>query len=172
MKTQIRKQIHNLNLDLEKYRDVKGVEKQITDSIRSVTQEYQHYTITKSMKKACEEFDIEIPDIISQTEKQKYSRLLKKKGKSHKYLRNNSFLQIEHYKTIQEMKKEIYNFSNSDKYKVLSTSSKIDFLLDYFRDTVTCFFKLATEIELNPNTNIEKLYKNLVVPQRTRFIVH
>lgn len=169
METQIRKQIYNLILDLEKYRDVKGVEKQITDSIRSVTQEYQFYTITKTLKMSCEEFEIEIPDIISQVERQKYSRLLKKKGKSDRYLRNNSFLQIEHYKPIKEMKKEIYDLNNN--INRLNSSSKIDTLLEYFRNNVSCFFKLATEIELNPSATIELIHENLVLPERMRFVV-
>jgi hypothetical protein len=46
-------QLLNLLLDLRKNTSVKGVHKQITDAIRSVTQDYQKYTITKNLKKAC-----------------------------------------------------------------------------------------------------------------------
>jgi hypothetical protein len=155
-------QLLNLLLDLRKNTSVKGVHKQITDAIRSVTQDYQKYTITKNLKKACIENNINIPDIISQQERQYYSSKLKKTNYTKSNLINNSFFNIEHYVEIKTIKHDLLHKIEIQKLK---EEEAISLLKQYFKDNVRCFFKLTKEDErLKPGEDFESIKKELVIP--------
>jgi len=155
-------QILNLLLDLRKNTSIRGVHKQITDAIRCVTQDYQKYTITKNIKRVCNQNNIEIPDEISQQERQLYSRKLKKTNYDKNNLINNSFCNIEHFIQIKTLKHELLN--------VVEIPTKEEeallFLKQYFRNNVKCFFKLTKEDQyLKPGIDFEIIKNELVVPE-------
>jgi hypothetical protein len=155
-------QMLNLLLDLRKNTSIKGVHKQITDAIRSVTQDYQKYTITKNLKRVCIENNINIPDIISQQERQYYGRELKKTNYGNNNLVNNTFLNIEHFIEIRTIKHDLLNKIEIKKFK---EEEAIHFLKQYFIDNVRCFFKLTKEDEsLRPGIDFELIKNELVVP--------
>jgi len=155
-------QMLNLLLDLKKNTSVRGVHKQITDAIRSVTQDYQKYTITKNLKKVCVENNINLPDIISQQERQYYSSKLKKTNYTKTNLINNSFFNIEHYIEIKIIKHELLHKIEIQKLK---EEEAIHLLKQYFKDNVRCFFKLTKEDEhLKPGVDFESIKKELVIP--------
>ena len=155
-------QILNLLLDLRKNTSIRGVHKLITDAIRSVTQDYQKYTITKNLKRVCNENNIEIPNVISHQERQFYSRELKKTNYDKNNLINNSFCNIEHFIQIKTLKHELLN--------VVEIPTKEEeallFLKQYFRNNVKCFFKLTKEDQdLKPGIDFEIIKKELVIPE-------
>jgi hypothetical protein len=163
----IDKQLFNLLLDLDKY-IIKGTQKQITDSIRSVTQEYQKYTITKKTKEEFEYYGLDIPDLITQSERQKYSRALKNAGRPLGKANNNSFIQIEHWYTIKKLKGHLLDWS-----KPLDKEEAIQYLKNFFLENTRCFFRLSDESHLQPNGSLtwDDIIQELMVPERTNFRV-
>ena len=155
-------QLSNLLLDLKKDTSVKGVHKQITDSIRSITQDYQKYTITKKMKLVFNSYNIQIPDVISQSERQYYSSLLKKTDYNRSALINNTFSNIEHFIEIKIIKDYLLN-----KWRVPGDKNKaIEELKEYFKENVRCFFKLtAADKNLVPGTDLNTIKEQLVCPE-------
>lgn len=153
-------QLSNLLLDLQKDTSVKGVHKQITDSLRSITQDYQKYTITKNVKEIFEEYGIVIPDTINQSERQKYSNELKKTSYPKSNLVNSTFLNIEHFLEIKTMKNHLLRWERPE-----NKMEAICYLKNYFKNNVICFFKLTKKDEdLKPGMNLKKLKNRLVDP--------
>jgi len=161
----VTRQLSNLLLDLKKDTSVKGVHKQITDAIRSVTQDYQRYTITKRLKKVCEDNRIQIPDIISQSERQYWSRALKNTKYDKINLVNNTFISIEHFVEIRTIKNHLLN-----NWRVPKEEKKaIEELKEYFKENVICFFKLTKEdAKLKPGENFNNIREELVQPDAIR----
>lgn len=161
----VTKQLSNLLLDLKKDTSVKGVHKQITDAIRSVTQDYQKYTITRRLKEVCEVYRIQIPDIISQSERQYWSRALKNTAYDKTNLVNNTFISIEHFVEIRTIKNHLLNNWILPKEE----NKAIEELKEYFKENVRCFFKLTKEDEdLKPGEDFDKIKKQLVQPDAIR----
>lgn len=159
------KQLFNLLLDLDK-QIIKGTHKQITDSIRSVTQEYQKYTITKRTKGEFESYGLSIPDIISQSERQKYSLALKKAGRPLSKLYNNSFIQIEHWFPIKMMKSHLLDWSRPQ-----DIDEAVLYLKKFFVENTRCFFRLSDESHLQPNGKLlwDEVTQELILPEKTNF---
>jgi hypothetical protein len=164
--------VENLLLDLQKNTDVKGVLKIIGDSIRSVTQEYQDYTITKKLKATFQEYGINVPDTMIHSELKKYSKKLKQAGFPKELLVQDSPTMTEHVKEIKVIKKELL-----DKKDFLISIPKveaIDCLIKYFQDEVVMFHKLAKEesyLETRKGMDWEVLKSELVSPNRVRLVL-
>jgi hypothetical protein len=169
MKNMIDAQLENLILDLKKNTKVRGVQKQITDAIRNVTQDNQVYTITKKTQEVFNSYGLNIPSHITHSKRQKWSNLLKKTNYPKEYLVNQSFLNIEHWKMIQDMKKELLEMTLPS-----DTTEAVEVLKKYFIENTRCFIKLSFEedgLQSREGVNWDVASSKLVDPSKAYFVV-
>ena len=169
MKNMIDAQLENLILFLKMNTKVRGVQKLITDAIRGITQDYQIYTITKRTQEVFNSYGLDIPSHITQSQRQKWSGLLKKTDYPKEYLVNQSFLNIEHWKMIQDMKKELFEIKLPS-----DTTEAVEVLKKYFIDNTRCFIKLSFEehgLQSREGVNWDEVSSKLVDPSKSYFVV-
>jgi hypothetical protein len=169
MKNNLEVNLKNLILILKLDTTGTGVKKLMTDAIRGITQDYQIYTITKRTKEVFNSYGLNIPSTMLKAHNSKWSNLLKKTDYPKEYLKNQSFLMIEHWFQIEDMKKELLEMTLPS-----DTTEAVEVLKKYFIENTRCFFKLAVKehsLESRGGVTWDEASSKLIDPSKVYFVV-